>query len=52
MSLEFSEYVATLSNKNLLAYLRLCMRVGDASKVAGIEYEIQRRREAGRWVKV
>lgn len=46
---EVKKYAAKLSNKNLMAYYRLCLRNGIDDKAAVCDMEIEFRRHEGRW---
>ncbi len=48
-TMEWKDYVAQLSNKNLMSYYRLCLQAGNDHKAALCDMEIEFRKHEGRW---
>jgi len=47
--MEWKDYVAQLSNADLMTYFRLCLRNGVDDKAALCDMEIEFRKHGGRW---
>ncbi len=48
--MEWKDYVSQLSNSDLMAYYKLCLRTGVDDKAALCDIEIQERRASGSWI--